>query len=110
MLKPEEMQKRLESARKVKPWVEARIERLRDADPTTRAIGLNLLGVDAKGKIKSEEDTPYWGMWSRGADQLHKLSSAELLKLGEAMFPRFTDAFRAAWEMHVRLPVQIGYG
>ncbi len=108
MLKQEEIARRLESAKKVKPWLEARMDRLAGFNPTTRTIGQLLLGVDENGKRESQQ-MPTWRMQIDGANRLKTLDEPELLRLGEAFFPRFPDAFKAAWKLHERLPFQSGY-
>ncbi len=108
MLKPEEIAKKLESAKKVAPWLEARMDRLARFDSTTRTIGRLMLGVDEKGKRESQS-MPTWRMQIEGAERLKTLDEPELLRLGEAFFPRFPDAFKAAWKLHERLPFQRGF-
>ncbi|WP_337177293.1 DUF5724 domain-containing protein [Paludisphaera sp.] len=106
MLDREEIQKKIQAARKEKPWVEARMDRLSALDPDARAIGGLLIGIDEKGKPAG---TDKWRAWQRGLARLRRLSDPEMLRLGEALFPRDPDVFRAAWELRTALPYQSGY-
>jgi hypothetical protein len=106
MLDREAIQKKIQAARKEKPWVEARMDRLSTLDPDARAIGALLIGIDEKGKPAG---TDKWRAWQRGAARLRRLSDPEMLRLGEALFPRDPDVFRAAWELQAGLPYQSGY-
>lgn len=106
MIDREEIQKKIQAARKEKPWVEARMDRLSALDPNARAIGGLLIGIDEKGKPAG---TDKWRAWQRGVARLRRLSDPDMLRLGEALFPRDADVFRAAWELQAALPYQSGY-
>jgi Family of unknown function (DUF5724)/Domain of unknown function (DUF4132)/HEAT repeats len=106
MLKQDEITKRIEAARKVKPWLEARMDRLAKLDRSTRAIGQLVLGYDEKGKRANDY---LWNLRNIAVAALKPLPESELLRLGEALFPRDTDGFKAAWALQARLPYQTGY-
>src|SRR5262249_20057515 len=59
-------------------------------------------------KKRDEQESPHMS-WHRGAERLQKLDAGQLVQLGESLFPQFPEVFRAAWQMHARLPVQLGY-
>jgi len=108
MLNHEDINKRIETARKEeKPWVEARMDRLAALHPDARVVGQLFLGFDEKGKPASNANK--WRAWQRGAARLKRLSDPEMLRLGEALFPRDPDVFRAAWELRAGLPYQSGH-
>ncbi len=107
MLKPEEIQKQIEAARKKAPWIKARMDRLKTLGPDARVVGGMLLGFDEKGKPGSVGES--WARWQRALARLRRLPDADLLRLGEALFPRAPDVFRAAWELQTELPYQSGY-
>ncbi|WP_435010562.1 DUF5724 domain-containing protein [Tundrisphaera lichenicola] len=106
MLKQEEIEKRIEAARKVKPWLEARMDRLAKLDGDTRTVGRRILGYNEKGK--RVEDSP-WNYRRNAVEHMKPLPESELLRLGEALFPRDSDAFKAAWAIQAKLPYQTGY-
>jgi HEAT repeat protein len=106
MLKQEEITKRIEAARKVKPWLEDRMDRLAKLDKSTRSIGQLVLGYDEKGKRANEYQ---WNLGGLAVRCLKPLPESALLRLGEALFPRDIDAFKAAWALQARLPYQTGY-
>lgn len=108
MLKQEEIAKRIETRRRLKPWVEARLDGLRSLDRHTRAIGHLLLGCP-EGKDVHAGQGRAWKLRSRAAQQLLKLDEPELLRLGATLFPQFPDVFRAAWQLHERLPIRRGF-
>jgi hypothetical protein len=107
MLTTEEIRARLEAAKTVKPWVQTRTKRLSGLDQNLRAVGNLLLGCNETGEPASHERG--WARRSKGVERLAKLKEAELIKLGETLFADYADVFRAAWDLHVRLPVQYGY-
>jgi len=108
MLNPEDVQKKIEAARKnEKPWVEARMSRLAALDPDARVVGQLFLGYDEKGKPASGANQ--WRTWQRGVARLKRLSDPDMLQVGEALFLRNPDVFRAAWELQAGLPYQSGY-
>ena len=108
MLKAEEIASRLQAAKKLKPWVDERMERLADLDPSMRTIGHFLLGCNREGKRVA--DNHVWSRHSKGEEKLRSLNSDEMLRLGQALLPRFPEVFTAAWELFDRLPFQAGYG
>ena len=76
--------------------------------PNHAQIGMLLLRRDPSGKELPSE-LPYV-TWHGGSERVEKLNVAELIKLGETLFPKFADVFPAVFAMHARLPVHIGYG
>ena len=106
MMKQEEIARRIEAVRKRKPWLEARMDRLAKLDPGVRTIGQFMLGYDEKGKHSVADG---WNRRNHGIKLLKRLSEPALIGLGEALFPRDTDAFKAAWSLHEQLPYQTGY-
>ena len=108
MLKPEEIARRLESAKKVKPWVEIRMDRLTAFGSSTRVIRQYLLGYDERGKLATDQNAT-WMLRAKGIERLSKLEEPELVRLGEALSPGYPEAFRAAWKLHERLPYPQGF-
>ena len=107
MLTKDELKQRLEAAKNFQHWALERMAHLKALDNSTRDIGLMLMGCDAAGK--QQENTRVWTRRSKATKLLENLSEAETLRLGNALFPRFPDVFRAAWDLHARLPIQSGY-
>jgi hypothetical protein len=78
MLKQEEIAKRIEAALKIKPWLEARMDRLAKLDKGTRAIGQLVLGYDEKGK-RAKHDS-LWSHQNLAIKRLKPLPEAKLLR------------------------------
>jgi hypothetical protein len=84
VLKQEDVTKRIEAARKTKPWLDNRMDRLATLDKSTRAIGQRVLGYDDEGKRR---EVPYWNFIGVAARHMKPRAEADLLRLGEALFP-----------------------
>ncbi|MBK8915108.1 MAG: DUF4132 domain-containing protein [Phycisphaerales bacterium] len=91
--------------RKLRPWVEARVEGLQELPDRIRSIGCLLLGFSEKSRSLVGSDVAQ-RMQEHGLKQLMLLPEDALLSLGRALHPRFPDVFEAAWNLHERLPIQ----
>lgn len=107
MLTAEQIKSELDAAKKSNEWAKSRMDLLSDLDPSLRAIGHLLLGRDGAGKELTDMNA--WQVRGEAAEQLLPLNEEETLALGSRIFHRFPDVFRAAWDLHARLPVMTGY-
>ena len=101
--------KAIEAKRKVKPWIKARLESLKTLKPDARAVGEYLLGEDDKRGRRCNA-TDYWKRKTRGERNLQKLKDADLRAIAESLFPQFPEVMGAAWDLHKKLPIQVGWG
>jgi hypothetical protein len=64
------------------------------------------MGRDTSGQQLKDQ---HW-LYATGHDKrVAQLDEAELIRVGEALMPKFPEVFRAAWDMHTTLPYQMGY-
>jgi len=105
MLTQEELQKRLESVM-IKPWIEQRMDAMKDLDESTRKIGNLLIGREKSGTSASEMRRR--GLHRKVNGQLEKVPEQELLRLGDRILANRTDVFSEAWKLHEQTPVQSG--
>ncbi len=104
----EELARLIESKRKIKPWVEARVEGLRKLPDRIRSIGCLLIGFSEKNGSRASRAQAQ-RMQMHGVKQLMLLPDDALVSLGRTLLPRFPDVFEAAWSLHERLPIQTGW-
>jgi Trp operon repressor len=108
MPKHEEIVKAVTARRKIKPWVESRVEGLSKLPERARAIGHLLIGHSEKQKERPDRMQLH-RMRERGGAHLLGLSDEEQLGLGKTLLPQIADVFEAAWHLHERLPLQVGW-
>ncbi len=106
MLTQEAISKRIEARRKIKAWIDIRMDGLATLDKASRAIGRLLLGCDEHKGTRHLDSRKHWHARTHGIRRLASLDERALLRLAKKLFPRYTAEFEAAWKLHEQLPYQ----
>ena len=107
MLSQEAITQAIQSRRSRESWAHERLDRMQDLQKPTRLLGQMLLGYVEDNKENNKPENR-WRLMSRCAQALRDLDDAQLMAIGEAVFPHFLALFKDAWTLHERLPYQTG--
>ena len=107
MLKPEQAQERLKQFQ-VKDWEKQRLAAVAKLPKQLCEVGYGILGRDASGK-ESRDWAKRSVLQKMVAEQLDAMKPNERLKVFEALFPKVASYMEGAWQLHYRLPYQVGY-
>jgi hypothetical protein len=90
-------------------WAADRARRLAAVSAVVGERGRKLIGLDDNGELLEERDPRRSQLRSEADDGIKQLAEPEVLEMGLALFPQFSDAFGRAWSLLAELPTQSGH-